>query len=552
LRSKSCSVCRKNCHFHCEFGQEKVAADPLESLPKKSNIHPSGVAHQHSSSIAMDNKLPPRTSAPPGVGETNLASPSKSSPEKKVLDRLEKFGISDVPSPPASATTPTNSQSGKKSPHVRDQTPPSARLETIDFVSSPSKKAAGTPPRPNSQTGLEVQPPSSDEPSVPPPRHFDLTPVTRNTSEVAGLDFDDAQDDQDLIGEHLAMPSDLGAGADGHLLPQPSSLSSHHGQRAKSVGHFDLSQMVNQSGLQRSTQLDPKTSLPPPRTGFNADYRHFSFTSRNEQAAAAAEASDAPQEFLHHQLTPYTPTREELMDIGLNEAQVDKIFTQRRRSSLDSSTSLSKPIPLDDRQLSIPSLRMAHRVYGSKTSLTDYTGAEDEDTIFRDDDASLSSRGSLYLIDHPFELGNGESLLDAPLGQAPILLNGLDQIQRESSSLGESSDDPTTNALNGEGIDFAEAKERRALREQNAVEWLRAVQSTSQDVFAEAASSKFLTGQPQRVQAPSPKSITQYSSLDSENTASVESAPTTQIPPPSSAPKIIQRQTSSPATLDAA
>ena len=553
----------------------------------------------------MNHKLPPRTTAPTGAVSGSPSSTTDAAPQLSLQleEKLsiqstgsvneEQAGADGSSSSTTMMSTPTNQSAEGSSAvsQVRDQTPPATRiLETIDYGSSGSKEK-GTPPRPDISTlrtlNMMNMPNSnegdSEPPTIPPPsRNFDLTPVTRNTSELVDVGFGEGEDDdQDfLIGEHLAMPNDLSAKA---VAPQPAPHHPHLYHRAKSIGHYDLSRMVDlQSGLQRtstlatattsSSHLEPRTtsllSSPPPtplRTGLDSECRHSSIPSPRSAAAAAAAAIDAPQEYLHPQLTPYTPTREELMDIGLNEAQVDQIFAQRRRSSLESSSSLSKPVPLEERQHSIPSIRMAQHVYGSKASLTDYTHAEEEDTLFRDnDDASLSSRGSLYLIDNPFETGTGESLLDMPpMGQAPILLNGMDQLRHESSSsLGggeESTDDPTNNATNGEGNDLAQAKERRALREQNAVEWLRAVQSTSHDVFAEAASSKFLTGQPQRVMAqqtssPSPKSTALYSSLDSENkndqgasTTPPTLTPCTSVPDFS---KMIRRQTPAPATLD--
>jgi len=156
---------------------------------------------------------------------------------------------------------------------------------------------------------------------------------------------------------------------------------------------------------------------------------------------------------------------------------------------------LFQAIPMDDRQFSIPSIRMANQLDGSIASCnTTYTD-DDESTIMHyGDDASLSSRGSFASLEDlhtAFRLSLSSE-------RQPSSFESDDQTQLQSHNLitAEPSNLATT------GTDAAQdaccsrlrrSQKRKEQRDRQAYEWLRNVKAAEGEV-AEAASSKFLTG----------------------------------------------------------
>jgi hypothetical protein len=363
-------------------------------------------------------------------------------------------------------------------------------------------------------------------PQQPVTRHFDLTPITRNThGDEDDLCMVVSPEEQVLVGEHLAMPTNLDKDAGPSLPPLPN-------HRAKSVGqHLDLMRMARSSNLSKTTTLESTLEPTMEPIAFPSERKFYTFTSRqqyeDQYLATTSEEDASPAQHL----PPYQPSRQELMDVGLAEDEVERIFTRRRDSLTPDHLA---PIPLGDRQWSIPSIRMANRLNGSITSHTSYTDEEDY-LLGRDDDTnSLSSRGSLYLTD-AMELGAGEPLGVSSVFMPSITLNGIDLIVDRRQQLDTAECALTTNAMNGDARD--RRQEKRSRKDAKALQWLRTVEA-SDDVIAEAASSKFLT------QTPKSTNVTAVS-------AKTNTVLSMEYDPSSSADRIIRRQTSSPPTLQA-
>jgi len=251
------------------------------------------------------------------------------------------------------------------------------------------------------------------------------------------------------------------------------------------------------------------------------------------------------------QLKPYQPDRHDLDQVGVRKDDANLLFRGKENASING---LRQPIPMEDRQYSIPSIRMAHHVNGSMTSYTD----EEDDLMFRgyDDDASLSSRGSsLYL---PEDVNNtmgipatasGVGLLGStsivndddeddviqdvqkntswPVYNmqnktSVIIEDGLEKVVHPSTSniidasamaiapsarggVSGSGTTDTDNSSSAAGGGSRKNKRKQISQEERtlqAYQWINSIQlPAEQNVFAEAASSKFLlTGRQPPVQ----------------------------------------------------
>lgn len=268
------------------------------------------------------------------------------------------------------------------------------------------------------------------------PKHYDLTPVMRNTSHEYVEDARNKKDrsrmvspdDHDMLhGEHLALPSGLGNHENGPPMP----------------------------GL----QLERKTGLNEPIQFPSRKF--YTFTSREQYEDSV---------FLTHEhqptgLTPYQPDRDDdLRDIGiLNDEGLEQIFAIRGEHSTNTGEShrnhrldLQDGCSLGERQSSIPSIHLAHSMHGSIAS---YTECDDEESLqFFRDDGSLSSRGSsLYLPDQDELPGAVLSL--GPSQRGAVVLEELHRVMKK--------------------------------KKPKPMEWLQSMEA-DRDQVAEAASSKLL------------------------------------------------------------
>lgn len=353
-------------------------------------------------------------------------------------------------------------------------------------------------------------------------RHYDLTPVTRNacdtyadgTKNTASVTPDECGDI--LYGEYLTLPSDLSADdlqrPGPPLRPQDRSYSLGRLDRATIHSAFH-SANVGGNLSSSAINLPSEEELAGVKDAVDLSRQHYSFISRKQyeenQRKGLALATNTSQ------LKPYQPSREEdLKNVGTPTIPVEelsRIFIPRRAASEGSTEShephiLRNPVPMDDRQFSIPSIRLANHLNGSTTSHC----TEDEDSILNDD-VSLSSRASsLYL---PGDASSGEVLEGTSLLHLPrvsVSLGSQDQdmfvqtatrIRDDSDDLQASDDedelldDGSTDAAVGCSADL-EKKDRvwrKRSRQEQARQWLQSVEA-DQTLVAEAASSKFLTG----------------------------------------------------------
>ncbi len=266
------------------------------------------------------------------------------------------------------------------------------------------------------------------------PKHYDLTPVMRNTSHEYVEDTKKKKDrsrmvspdDQDMLyGEHLALPTGLGSHEIGPSMP---------GLHTK-----------RKSGLDEPIQFPSR--------------KFYTFTSREQYEDSIFH----PHNHQPSGLVQYQPDRDDdFRDIGrLNEEGLEEIFATRGERSgeeihrrLDmQENSISS---MGERQSSIPSIHLAYSMHGSIAS---YTECDDEESLqFLRDDGSLSSRGSsLYLPDQDDLTGPGLSL--GPSQRGAVVLEELHRVMKE--------------------------------RKPKPMEWLQSMEA-KQGQVAEAASSKLL------------------------------------------------------------
>lgn len=437
--------------------------------------------------------------------------------------------------------------------------------------------------------------------------HYDLTPVMRNTAtndnrpvekgrsyarprtdisqrmihhgthSVVSPETVDEEKNDFLHGEHLSLPADLSssAGDEGPILPnlRKTTIPTLPMQRAKSLGVAGLAHLSE-------TEIPHLSDKPPPApVEFPSERKFYSFTSREQYKGLQENDDDdlSEEESLGERpdLTPYQPSRQEFAEIeeSLPPEELESIFiARRRRSSVrqnvviegvlreeDEESShknhrlLQNPIPMTDRQWSIPSLRMAHRLAtdGSLASLTDHPD-EDESLLFvrpcgdgadmtDEDEASISSRASsLYMsiggtagvvpTSIPLSIAEPQSEqvrternrpiwnddVSSSLSQLPSIgSSSLEGVQSFGSAPPEAtkvvlespwnilsgtqsslSDENSAVAVDGDRAMRRKRKQRQ--REEAALSWLQSLQEQSkQPAVAEAASSKFLTGRTQ-------------------------------------------------------
>jgi hypothetical protein len=317
---------------------------------------------------------------------------------------------------------------------------------------------------------------------------YDLTPVTRNTSDLycdvtnkdSVMTITPSSQEGYLHGEHLAFPSDFSssASATGHSIPplQPVHRTSiNSGPRGLGEDTIGL-----QSQMAAAQRLD--LNVPEPMQFPSRKYYSFTTRKQYEDACLQDGGMDSDDDLYNRsdsdddcaaigtRLTPYAPrSRPANFDIErVPEEELKRIFITRGTNANNSTDArLLTEIPLDQR---VPSLHMANNLHGSTTSVS-YTDHEDEDSVLHlrdNDDASLSSRGSsLYL---PAE----------------------EDMVRAATHV----DDSMESIVDDEVFLLLQRKQRKRKqrkKEQRAVEWLQSVEA-DQNILAEAASSKFLTG----------------------------------------------------------
>lgn len=359
--------------------------------------------------------------------------------------------------------------------------PPPPFFPVRPRVETPTPQVQSGLPRTFSSPSLMDSSPKTRSPAaMSSKRANELTPITRNTTSSfvddghAVVSPDDGM--EDLIGEHLAMPTASFAeaclkrrasGSGAPSLPPLRPMS----ERAKSMT----------STLQQQQQHEHDDYVP---IDFPSErkYCHYSFTSHEQFTE-----STYSQQLLHNArhpagLVPYQPPREDGNVGSFSDSVLGGIFQES--------------IPLEDRQCSIPSIHLAHHLNGSTTSYTD-----EEDDLQRtfDDEGSLSSRGSsLYLPGEDAEDSGEETG-----GMAKLRLNvsaskmtfhapEKEETPKVAFRALSESHDSDNDADEEEEASKKRVKKRTKRKERQAMDWLRSVESTN-EAISEAASSKFLT-----------------------------------------------------------
>jgi len=551
----------------------------------------------------------------------------------------------------------------------------SSKNNANTFVFRRSTQAPSTPQRSNTKTSnSEENSPSASQVSVGSApysfpagllqRHYDLTPVMRNTS------INDANDafastlngppppppsppkprpahphgaasispnqDQDLIGESLLLPPrNTNTSNGGPVLPPLSSLN--RVSRRQSSSADDVLREANASMMMplkgENSVAEDSTNLPPafPLRKF------YTFTDRQQYEQQQQHAQDHCNLFIDETdaavfrvsgLTPYQPSRDHVLgddDDGdclgrPDPAELEQIFLPRTQAHAHATTHgeshanhrlLQNPIPLDERQWSIPSLRMANQLQQSSTcgSLTSLCDTDEESLLMRDcDDHSLSSRGSsLYfpeteMVDSDLMLETGDATAnqDIPVSSHGNLHDGgggpgcdvslllqarknsvassfllslqQQEEQRASSIHPEDAQQPPTPPPIVQVVDPNNATDKHRRRKQQkraqrVYAWLQSVEA-DQNVLAEAASSKFLrqtmaasnTNTTGRILHPAPFLVPgvihptavahQQQSVEQQELQDEDKNDDDTIDDEEKEPiMLLQRQTSSPATL---
>lgn len=358
------------------------------------------------------------------------------------------------------------------------------RLQQLSVAHTDANHRSETPPphhrfqqgmQHRSSPSLMDLSPSHKENSSPTPlvqkhvRPYDLTPVTRNT----GASYADER--------RLVSPDDHQHGL---ALPSSASLESsarpplqrRSAPKLCPIPMSDRTKSMSQLAELDADELDDEEDEIHGRVvgeaiQFPSRQQFFSFNSRHhyqkQMSGYVNEATSA---------TPYQPSRHDLSDVGgVSREELSLIFTDRDLN----------PIPLDERQYSIPSIRMANHLNGSTTTYDD----DDEDDLSKDD-ASWSSRGSSLYLPDDNDSSAGQVLMFTPSSAKPlVILEDLPFPETLSPF-----DTGTVGAVNNdEHHHHTSANRKRKDSHEKAYEWLRAVESTGDDLIHEAASSKFLT-----------------------------------------------------------
>ena len=288
-----------------------------------------------------------------------------------------------------------------------------------------------------------------------------------------------------------------------------------------------------------SSSASPGRSGLPPLPGSTGPASQY---LQPEQSVFAAGGVKKPQ---------YQPTRDtSLTDIGrVGDPGIESIFKEGRPAKMHSpkrpapgsasqqqlqaqgifqappsiqaqasaagqeSLSLRNPIPLDQRDWSIPSIRMAHHVNSGESYTTfetyddDTLGEEDDIAGCGDDDATLSSKGSTQeaessidvLEDIDMATGEEDEDLKPSAAIQPsnrfVIEQGLETVTHQADDAIVGAADSVHAIAAPPGVFRTEGghkkRHRKNRKSEEAFDWLKSVEVGG---VVEAASSKFLTG----------------------------------------------------------
>jgi len=298
------------------------------------------------------------------------------------------------------------------------------------------------------------------------------------------------------------------------------------------------------SAIAPSSSASPGRSGLPPLPGSTGPASQYLQPEQSVFVAAGGGAGETKPQ--------YQPTRDtSLTDIGkVGDPGLDSIFKEGRPAKMHSpkrpapgsssqqvrgifqgqlpppiqapdSPSLRNPIPLDQRDWSIPSIRMAHHVnsgesYATVETYDDDTLGEEDDIVGTGDgdfdDATLSSRGStqeakssidvLGEIDMSTVEEDDDRKPSADQGAPTFDLSNQVVIEQGMEAVTHQADDAVVGAADSvhaiaapPGVFRTEGghkkRHRKNRKSEEAFDWLKSVEVGG---VVEAASSKFLTG----------------------------------------------------------
>lgn len=241
--------------------------------------------------------------------------------------------------------------------------------------------------------------------------------------------------------------------------------------------------------------------------------RRMSATSRNRGELTAGKVNHTTPS----DVTPALKTVLSLSDQGSDGDDNDYQLALPGDCGVDSSLAVREggvqepfqAIPLDGRQFSIPSIRMAKNLGGgSVASCNTYYTDDDESHLLYRDDASLSSRGSFCNLDNiqaAFRISlsaeqqqrqqssSFESVCDDQQN-SHLMVPSFGGVEAASAAFANDIDDASlvpTPLQYQNSSSRRRSQKRKDQRDRSAYEWLHTVKAGPDEV-AEAASSKFL------------------------------------------------------------
>jgi hypothetical protein len=422
----------------------------------------------------------------PVVDVSHGAENEHHSPQPSVSsDVYVGMGRRDVVTPPVTHNTSASGGSGATTPQLSP-----SLIANLRGTSSPSHSQVSVGSAVNPSLMSAVLSASSH-------KHYDLTPVMRNTSDlycdakgvnttISGsetMTITPSSQEGYLHGEHLAFPSDLSRASLSSGPPMPPLQPVIHRRNSSgnmqsldsgSANEDDPSSFLQMDSIMPTGLYRNEIEIPNEPVQFPAARKYYSFTTREQYEEACRYADDSDDDLyipsdsdddmvvagkglLPRGLTPYAPrSRPANFDIEqLPEEELKRIFISRAEEPPSQDQATDSAIPLEQR---IPSLRMANHLLNESTTSISYTDNEDEDSVLRlaprnenDDAASLSS------------LGSNHRMMDDDEDDEDMLVTQLRHRRKR--------------------------KQRK--KEAQAQEWLQSTVASAN--IAEAASSKFLT-----------------------------------------------------------
>jgi len=326
--------------------------------------------------------------------------------------------------------------------------------------------------------------------------------------------------------------------------PRPSTGASIAPSSSASPGRSGLPPLPGSTGP-ASQYLQPEQSVFAAGDVEKPQYQPTRDTSLTE----IGRVGDPGIESIFKEGRPakmHSPKRPAPGSASQQQLQMQGIFQAQAAAVGQESPSLRNPIPLDQRDWSIPSIRMAHHVNAGESYTTldtyddDTLGEEDDIAGCGDDDATLSSRGSAQ---------EARSSIDA-LGEIDVATGEEDEDLKPSADRGEPTIQPSNRFVIEQGMETVthqvddaivgaadsvhaiaappgvfrtegghKKRHRKNRKSEEALDWLKSVEVGG---VIEAASSKFLTGA-----APSPAAAVSGAGMG----PSVAGAAPGQVPP---------------------